>query len=400
MATYSTNTQIVAGKAEVTPGTVLATEPADFTTKFTSAELTVDIGSERKKFANGNHSHGISVPGSAAASFKGSCDLASSGSYAVEPDFYKFAKACGHTVVDYKRAISGATASGQKVVNIAGTVTGNFTIGQVVTLKEGVLTENCTVATVGTTSLTMVANLTSSYTAAGFLYAGQALQPLKAADTSTVSIEAFELQTGVASPVSRKLACGGFAGAMDIKADGIGKSLTVEFDMQGKYASLAEASFANTPVFSGNCTSVGDTLLGTTLTVGGVATTLSKFNLSSGNAVTRIEDGSDASGYLYGIIEKREPVVTCDPLKASATTDNEYAKAIAATTAEIILTTAHFQIRVPNAQTIAPKSANRNGVQSWEKTYECQGNCTSAGAAIDTVLPTEATYEIIHGKRC
>lgn len=400
MAPYSTNTQYWAGKAEVTPGTVVTTADADFNTKFTSAELTVDIASERKKYANGNHSHGISVPGASAASFKGSCPLASSGSYAVEPDFFKFAKACGHIGVDYKRAISGATASGQKVVAIAGTVTANFTIGQIVTLKEGAITENCVVAIVGTTSLTMVANLTNSYTAAGFLYTGQALQPLKAADTSTISIEGFELEAGVDGPVANKLSCGGFAGAMDIKFDGAGKEGTAEFDMQGKYSSLTSVSAVSQPVFAGNCTTRGDTLLGVSLSVGGVATTLSKFSLSSGNAVTRLEDGSDSSGYLYGIIEKREPVLTVDPLKATATTDNEYDKAIAATTAEIILTTAHFQIRVPNGQTVAPKSANRNGVQSWEKTYECQGNCTTAGAAIDTVLPTEATYEIIHGKRC
>lgn len=400
MAKYSTNTKIVLGKLESTAGTVNPPVEADYTVKFTTHELTVDIASERKKFASGNHNMALSVSGIASASFKGSADLAWSGSYATAPDAFKFAQACGHKVVEYKRAVLVAgAASGQKVLPVS--TTGDpFVQGQVITLKEGALSENCTIGTVGTNSLTMVANLTNSYTGSGFVHTGVALQPLMETDATTISIDAYERASGVASPVANKLSCAGFIGSLEVKADGTGKPVTLEFDMQGKYSSLSEVAYASTPAFKGNCQSVADTLMGATVTIGGSAVGLSKFSLNANNSITKIDDGSDASGILHGFVEKREPTFKVDPYKGSATTDNAYDAALATTTGEIIVQLAHFQLRVPNAQSVAPKAANRNGVETWEKTFECQGNCTTAGAAIDTVLPTEAAYEIIQGKRC
>jgi hypothetical protein len=400
MAKYATNTKIVLGKLETVAGTLVAPESADYTVKFTDHEMTVDIASERKKFASGNHNMAISVPGMASASFKGSADLAWSGSYAVAPDAFKFAQACGHKVVEYKRAIVSVVG---KVITVGGTTcVGKFAVGQTITLLEGSTTQNVTIATGGVAANALTVNepIDGTYTNAGFVYSGVALQPLMETDATTISIDAYERASGVASPVSNKLSCGGFSGSLEVKADGTGKPITLEFDMQGKYSSLSEVAYASTPIFAGNCQSVGDTLMGATVTIGGSAIGLSKFSLNANNSVTKIDDGSDASGILSGIIEKREPTFTVDPYKGSATTDNAYASALAATAAEIVVNLSHFQIRVPNAQSVAPKAANRNGVETWEKTYECQGNCTTAGAAIDAVLPVEAAYEIIQGKRC
>jgi hypothetical protein len=361
----------------------------------------VDPESEAQKYATGDHANNLSVPGAVPATFKGTSPLTFSGSYAVPPSNAPFLEASGHVAVEYKRAISGVTASGQKIVAIAGTVTGKFTIGQVVTLKEGANTENCVVAIVGTTNLTMVSNLTNSYTAAGFLFAGIGYQPLKAADQKSMTVAAYMVEVGSASPTSNVLSASGLVGTVEIVGDGIGKPVMASFDMLGKYDNYQGVLTAAIPAYSALCGEVPDNVLGCSMTIGGTAIEFTKFSLNVGNAITRIEKGSDASGYLSGLIEKREPVFTCDPIAGSASTDGAFADAIAGTPAEIVLTLEHYQIRIPRAQSVKPKNATRNGLHSWEKTFECKRNCiTNGSTAFDTVLPVEATYEIIMGKRC
>jgi hypothetical protein len=401
MATFSQNTDLVAVASEVTAGTGIALANLVADVSFTSSELGVEPASERQKYATGDHGSSVSVSGAIPATFKASSPLSFSGSYALAPSNFVFAKACGHALVEYRRAISGVTASGQKVVAIAGTVTGKFTVGQIVTLKEGSNTENCEVAIVGTTDLTMVENLVNAYTGAGFLYTGQALQPVKSADKSAVTVARYLVETGASAPVSVAVRAGGLVGTLDIVGDGIGKPIMLNVDMQGKYIDNTDVANADIPEYSGVNVSAPDSLLGSALTIGGTAVDVSKFGLSANNSVTRIEKVSDASGYLCGLIEKREPVFTCDPIRNTVATDDAINDAIDALTGEIVLTTAHFQIRVPKAQTVSPKQAQRNGLHSWEKTFECQRNCTEVGnVAVDTVLPIECAYEIIMGKRC
>ena len=398
---FSVNTDLVVGKIESTPGTAESLLSADFNVKLIQPSVEVEIAYDGQgKFASGDHGLDFDIAGAQKATAKASHRLAWSGSYAVAPNSFKFAQACGHSLVEYKRQLSGSNASGQKVVNITGVVTGNFVIGQTVTLKEGANTENCVIANFGASSLTMVGNLANSYTVAGYLYTGIALQPLKATDATTMTIAAYALKAGVASAPATAIKMSGALGTIEVSADGIGKPIMVKYDFTGKYSGYTDVTYANVPVFSGNCDEVADTLIGSTLTIGGTAQKVSKLSLVAGNAIEVLSDQSDSSGYLQAIIAKREPSFTCDPIRQTVATDDVITDALTNDGQQITLKTAHFTIVVPKAQLTSPKQAERDGVHSWEKHYRLLRNCTALGAALDTVIPVECAYEIIHGVRC
>lgn len=397
---FASDTDVVVGVAESTAGTFVQPVSADYTAPLMEAQVSIEIPVESHKYANGSHARSLGTPGAKPATFKAKTPLVWSGSYATGIGPEQFIKSCGHTKTEYKRAVLVAgSASGQKVVPVS-TTGSPFTQGQVVTLKEGAKTENCTIATVGTNALTMVANLANTYTGAGYVHTGIGYQPLAASDDSTMSISAYEKQSGAASPSAVKLDVAGMVGSIEIMADGIGKDLMIGLDMQGKYVDVTDEVYANIPTPTGGCNNVPDTLLGTTLTVGGVSVAVSKFSLNSTHGITRLSDQSDASGYLYGHIDTRAPVVSFDPIRTEVSVDGGYDDLINATTGEIILTTAHFQIRVPKAQVSTQADTPREGFHAWEKTYDCLENCGATGAVIDTALTKECTYEIIMGRRC
>jgi hypothetical protein len=401
MGIQNVNTRIMVGKLEGTAGTAESLLSADFDVKLMAPECAIEIqyDDEAAKFASGDHAADYAIPGKRSVTPKATHRLAWSGSYATAPNAFKFARGCGHKLVEYRRAITGAAASGQK--NVPVSTTGSpFIPGQIVTLKEGANTENCTISTVGTNTLTMVANLTNTYTTSGFVYTGQSLQPLKETDATTMTVGCYAIENGAAAPVATQFLSAGTMGNVELMAEGSGGVLGLSFDMKGKYAGYNEISNANIPAFSGNCNEVADALLGATLTVGGTAIAgVGKFAINCGIGVELLEDAGDASGYKHAIVAKREPRISFDMFAGTAT-DTAISDALSATSAEIILSTEHFQIRAPKCQPVSPSKGERNGVYTWSKSYRPMRNCTTAGAALDTAIPTECTYEIIMGRRC
>jgi hypothetical protein len=401
MAIYSVNTSVVVGKLESVKGTAETLADADFKTKLINPEMSIEIDydNDAAKFASGDHAADYAIPGKSRAPLKAMSRLAWSGSYSTPPSiFTPWAASCGHKVVAYRRAVSGASAAGQKVVSVS-TTGSPFTQGQVVTLKEGVNEENCTIATIGTNELTMVGNLANSYTTAGYVYTGQALQPLKETDTTTITIGAYDEEAGSASPVATAIYAAGAMGNLEIMAEGAGAPLMVSLDYSSKFDSYEDIANGDVPVFSGNCNEVADTLAGASLTVAGVAVSgISKFALNSGNKIELLENGADGSGYLHAHVADRKPRVSFDMFRGA--TDAAISQALSATSAELILSTEHFQIRVPKGQPVSPTIAKRNGVYTWDKSYRPLRNCTTAGAALDTAIPVECVYEIIMGRRC
>lgn len=394
---FATDTDIVVLVAETVSGTFVQGTGSD-TMNISDVETAVEVTVAEHKYVNGSHAQSKGTPGARPATFKCKSPLVFSGSYATAPTNALLLKKTGHKEVEYKRSILVAgAASGQKVVPVS-TLGTPYVAGQVVTLKEGANTENCTIDIVGTNTVTMLANLTNTYTGSGYVHSGIGYQPLAETDDSTMSVSAYELKAGVAAPTAKKMDVAGLCGNLEIMTDGVGMEFSISVDMQGKFVDITGVLNAAVPVptICGNQTV--ETLLGTTLTLGGTDQYISKFALNSGNTVERVTNQSDASGYDYARIASRKPTVSFDPIANNVSEDSDVDEIINADTNEIILTSAHFQIRVPVAQTTSMTRANREGYHSYEKTFTCLENCAN-GALVDTAVTKECVYEIIMGKR-
>lgn len=236
----------------------------------------------------------------------------------------------------------------------------------------------------------------SAYTTVGYGY-----RPVKDNDEKTMTIWVYDIQRG-ATPKAVLYKYTGCIGTAQIGAEGVGKPWMIKFTFSGKLTdvdfNVANASIPFLNNLDASCT---DKMLNNAMTIDSVATKISSFALDLGNEVQPMYDQSDSTGISHFGIVSRKPRFACNPLVAEAV--DVYGNLSSGLTGcanmpVISIAANHFSLKVPKAQLITANVNAREGLVGWEQTWKCIANGVT-GALSDSVLPAEATWELLIGSR-
>ena len=225
---------------------------------------------------------------------------------------------------------------------------------------------------------------------------GIGLQPLKSADTQTLSIGVFDIQLGGSAPTAVAYYFAGCVGNMTIGADNINSAWMGNFEFTGKLTDIVDVANANILELTGIDTTHPERFLNNTVSVGGVSQCISSFQLDLGNEINPLICQSQATGYQQHIITARAPRLSMNPLMQSVATEDVWDKMVGTTptTEAITISSANMTLYVPKAQLLSAGVANREGLINWDQNYKCLRN----GSTFAT-LPDEVTWELLIGAR-
>lgn len=121
-------------------------------------------------------------------------------------------------------------------------------------------------------------------------------------------------------------------------------------------------------------------------TFNSVAMKVEQITISAGNEVTMLEDPTQASGFLHGIITNRRPTITANPETVLAGTQNRHNIWTTSTPYAVAITldgpsTSTIAISAPKAQIINIQEGDRNRIVTDEIEFLC-----TKGAAKDKEL--------------
>lgn len=327
---FQTNLVHLIGKAEVTPGTAIATANADFNIRCRNVEITgtVEMDDDGAKAATGDHTEVESLPGIRTCQISFSMPWAWSGVAATPPLFTKFLKGCGLV-----ETVHGAT--------------------------------------------------------------GVSWVPQKAGDAATMTLEAYGVEIG-ASPVAYKYVVAGAMGTFTLGAEKIGGPLMLNFTFTGKLNAISAVANGSILELTSPDTTLGETLLNDTFTVGGVAECISSFQLDVGNTVEPVYCQSEATGIQYYRISARKPRFSFNPLTQAIGVNDVFTKVTSPTIEAVSLAQAssHLTLAIPRAQNISIGQGSREGLDHWE--YNMRALANTAGS---TAAEKENTFELLQGSK-
>jgi len=178
----------------------------------------------------------------------------------------------------------------------------------------------------------------------------------------------------------------------DIKGDGLGKPVMVDWDFLGKVAyeagTLVAVDDASPDV---GITFVDDDLLGfkfmgLTVTSGLMSRQVDKFVFSRGLPVELDKDTTDPTTFGFCKFGQTDPQIKIDPSKVPVATSNDVANMIAggAASAGFTLTNAAgktFSMAFPKLQPVSLSDDARGNVSTWGMEAHCRR--TQTGASVD-----------------
>ena len=379
--------QIIA-KSENTIGTDAVPTATDNDTPLYGVEATVETGFDDRTAtpASGDHAAGMSTPGAQQGKIKAQVFLSKPATFATESGYGKFLKACGLSAIAQKQAITAAAAAGQKNVTVTdGT---KFFVGQVVTLSS-TLPEQATIASIAGNVLTMTANIVTACTTSHFVATGWSYRNNSGADESGLSVYTVDVERGGNNVRTRK-----FKGCMGngvVKADSVGKAISVDFDYSGSFigesagskfsrswsAQEKKVNFVNTPV-----------------TIGGVAVKANSFTLDFGTKVSGVATSGGNGFDFFAVLDRKASLKLSILQNAVFAGDDKIGDAFASTTVPVIITGQGYSVTIPNAQLLSPADSVKEGLRAWELSFNCTGgdDMTAAG--------TGYQFEITIGNKC
>jgi hypothetical protein len=224
-------------------------------------------------------------------------------------------------------------------------------------------------------------------------------QPLKQMDNTTLTIAVFDMDLGGATPGATTYLFAGCAGNAVITAENNGKWM-VNFTFTGKFVDIITVLNANIPETTGFDTSIAERLLNATVSINSVTQFISGFSLDLGNDIQPVIDQSEVTGYEYHYIAARKPRFSFNPLQQAVATDDVHARLLDMSDYPLSMVTASSNITLyaPRAQLLPYTIAEREGLVSWEQNYILQRN-NNGSAAIEALIPDEATFELLQGAR-
>ena len=332
---YISNLNFGVGKLETPAGVAVEPVTADFNERLIDPQLTLntETDNDAAKYARGDHAEAESVYGARSGQVTFGIRLCYSGDDATPPSWSKYGQVCGVSEVLY--------------------------------------------ALVGV----------------GF-------QPLKAGDIKTMTFDFYQTGSG-ASPSAIRTRLAGCMGNAVIGCDGIGKPWIMQVTLTGKLVGQTTVEYASIPIPDDMDQVHPEKFLNNSLYIDGVATKISSWSLDIGNDVQPIIDQSDPTGYAYYVVVNRVPRFSCNPLVEALTVDDPIGDIVSGCTGlyavdPIVLKSNRLRFKIPRAQMLPPSVANREGFNSWDKTYKCMNNGYT-GVLGDTGLPAECTWEILQG---
>lgn len=326
------NLRILAAKDESTKGTYEAMLDADFNVRIRGIEIvpTVEPDDENSKHATGDHGEDNSIMGAQSATINFFIRMAWGGAVDTIPLWDKFNKPCG-----VKSAVIGV--------------------------------------------------------------AGVKFEPLKEYDGESISLQVMDIQRG-ASPSAVAYRFAGCMGNVIYTAEGVGQPLLARYSFTGKIHEVVDVPNNEILALTNPSTVVGDKLLNAPVTLGGVANQqISSFALNVGNDIQPEIDQSDPTGYRQFNIVARRPRLSVNPLQQLVATNDIYGKTKDGTRGACSIATqasppVHWTFHVPDAQSLTPAMASREGLQAWALNYKCLRN-----AGTDSNIADECGWQLLQG---
>lgn len=224
---------------------------------------------------------------------------------------------------------------------------------------------------------------------------GMSLEPQKANDNKTMTIEVYDIQQG-ATPAAYRYRFAGCMGNATLGCEGIGMPWIVNYSFTGKLVDFDDVTNPNILALTSPDTTVAERLLNNPVTIGGVTQKISSFELDLGNQISPVINQAQTTGYDYFAISERRPRFSMNPLIQPVATEDILAKWTGETTAEIGINTGqsptHFTLTIPVAQILNAAVANREGLVNWDQNFKCLRNGSANGT-----ISAESTWELLIG---
>lgn len=209
-----------------------------------------------------------------------------------------------------------------------------------------------------------------------------------------------------AAPVGVCHKVAGLMGAGKIGADGAGKDIMVSGEFKGKYdgsVDLDNAALVALAVLTAPDTAPSVKLQNATLSIGGTAHKISKFELDFGCDLQPDLDTADGTCYEAFTIVNREAKLSINPLIKTVALYDAYDTMIdsgmdGATVKLAITGTIPWSITLPNAQLISAKDSPREGKGSWDMSFKAMRNGTDASLKVAD-MNVDCQFEILQGAK-
>lgn len=305
---------------------------ADFDVAVYNITMSNEIAEFGRKYMTGNHDSFASVPGRQKATIGLSFDIAWSGTADLQPKWTKFIEACGLSM--------SPDSSTPKHVT---------------------------------------------------------WQPDKNKDAQSLTIyiqdEAITPAGGFKVLVYKYRGCVGNA---KISMDEGGHPLKVACEFHGSFYAVADSNTPLAPDEDHMDSTVPDTVLQATITVGTTVQAISKFELDLGNKVDMENDPSDETGYKGGYISAREPKLTIDPQAGLLVEDDFYSRWTHGAEAAFTFQTDHFTLAAPSAQLISNGDASQGGAVAWQQAYKLNRVVVTVGEGEGAHKETRSPWTLTH----
>jgi len=147
--------------------------------------------------------------------------------------------------------------------------------------------------------------------------------------------------------------------------EALGMPWRLDIEITGKYVGYTDETALTVGTLD---STVPNSVKSATITVGGVAQRLSKFELDIGNAIEMENKPSDATGFLSAVITDRTPILSIDPLVDLLATDAVYTKWNAGTEGAVVISTGNWALNAPKAQILTVADGSQGALKAFSQT--------------------------------
>jgi len=174
-----------------------------------------------------------------------------------------------------------------------------------------------------------------------------------------------------------------------------GRMVTIEWEFQGVWQAVTDQTLI-APTYP---TSAALRFGSGVVTYNSVAQKVENVTFDAGNEIKILEDPSTASGFSYGIITSRRPVITLNPESQLVATEdrygdwiagNEYAFSCAIDGPTGLVSNGSITIAAPKAQVFNVQEGDRDGVEIDEVELRCNKNAANKDQDVSITFTDKA----------
>jgi len=211
--------------------------------------------------------------------------------------------------------------------------------------------------------------------AVGSAVDGISWRPHKDYTHTPMTFKAFEVySSGVAADLNKQMVTTmvGCMGNVTFLIGDAGEPIQMNFEFQGSIESVADVAAPVALVPTGVSSVQPPSVLGATVTVGGVSQCISKFEINTGNSVNLWTCATEDSGIKGAYIGSRETTLNIDPIAELVATESVYADWVAGTTGAVAIvlgSTPVLRLDAPTAQKSTVARGERDEARIFEETF-------------------------------